>query len=489
MTPIELNIVLFAATVIIFAAMGFSASLRQHSARDYFHDKSLSKNAVSLIATNITLGTGLVYLVTGAQHNGLLMLLIPVMTWLGYYLLATYLEKVASLTARTGKNFLASIDGKIAEATGKPSPFAASVSGSLVVVFVLVLAFEIFASAKVVAPFVFKTPDLSSEVALSMIVFCITILYTILGGIGAVFKVDMLQVPLVCVMIPVFLVTAIPNLENPGMVAQRLVSSLKIDGPILAGVTIACINAVITQFYSLLNWGGVSHVELADQQRLLKWVGAGTAVVLTAFVLVGLLHPVEAGGQVWQDVTDAYVALASMTTMQAYISCAILVLGMLSVLLTTTDAVVITAIMFWYDNVAKGDSTSQSSNPGELRRIRRIGALTFAFCFVILMTINYWQPDPFYLLMSMAGGATVFGPMIAVAGWLGSKGESLRVFTPTVVYGFVTLFVFAGAISAIMLAWQSSFVSYVSVTAFALSVVYALVLAFYAMRNPARRQL
>ncbi|HOZ46603.1 MAG TPA: hypothetical protein PLO37_06610 [Candidatus Hydrogenedentes bacterium] len=484
MTPIELNIILFAVTVIVFAAIGFSASRKQHSADDYFHDKSLAKNAVSLIATNITLGTGLVYLVTGAQHNGLLMLLIPVMTWLGYYLLAAYLEKATALSARTGKNFLASIDAQIVEATGKRSPFAATVSGSLVVVFVLVLAFEIFASAKVVAPFVFKTPGVSSEVTLSIIVFCITILYTILGGIGAVFKVDFLQVPLVCLMIPVLLVTAIPNLENPGIIAERFTSSLKMDGPILAGVAIACINAVTTQFYSLLNWGAVSHVELADQQRLLKWVGAGTAVVLTAFVLVGLLHPVEPGGQVWQDVTNAYVNLAATTTLHAYVFCAILVLGMLSVLLTTTDAVVITAIMFWYDNVAKGDSKNQISDPAELQRIRRIGTFTFAFCFAILMTINYLQPDPFYLLMSMAGGAAVFGPMIAVAGWLGSKGESLRVFTPPVVYGFVALFVFAGVASAMMLMWQSPFVGYVGVSAFALSLVYALVLAILAKKIP-----
>ena len=87
MTPIELNIILFILAVIAFAAFGFSVMRKHRSAKDYFHDESLFKNVVSLTATNITLGTGLVYLVTGAQYNGLLMLLIPLMTWFGYYII------------------------------------------------------------------------------------------------------------------------------------------------------------------------------------------------------------------------------------------------------------------------------------------------------------------------------------------------------------------------------------------------------------------
>src|SRR2546425_471735 len=47
---------------------------KERSTKDYFHSSELHKNVVSLTATNVSLGTGLVYLVVGAQHNGLLML-------------------------------------------------------------------------------------------------------------------------------------------------------------------------------------------------------------------------------------------------------------------------------------------------------------------------------------------------------------------------------------------------------------------------------
>src|SRR3989338_5831142 len=94
MTPIQLNLYLFAAAVAVFAWIGFSSARRQKSVSDYFHHASLSKNVVSLTATNLTLGTGLVYLVSGAQLNGLLMLLPVICVGVGYWLLALFLERV-----------------------------------------------------------------------------------------------------------------------------------------------------------------------------------------------------------------------------------------------------------------------------------------------------------------------------------------------------------------------------------------------------------
>ncbi|GAG81552.1 unnamed protein product, partial [marine sediment metagenome] len=201
-----------------------------------------------------------------------------------------------------------------------------------------------------------------------------------------------------------------------------------------------------------------------------------TALVLAVFVLIGLLHPVETDNQIWQDITKTYVALASQTTLQAYLFCGILLLGMSSILLTTTDAVVITSIMFWYDNVTRGDSKNMTHNPTELRRIRHIGAIAFVLCFAVLATINYWQPDPFYLLLSMAGGVTTFAPMIAVAGWLSSKEKSLQIFSNRVVYSFFGLFLLAGTVSIVMLIHKSPLVGYVGISAFAVSLIYASIL-------------
>ena len=476
MTPLDINLYLFVLVVVIFAVIGFSAARREHSVKSYFHHESLSKNVVSLSATNITLGTGLIYLVTGAQHNGLLMLLIPVMVFLGYYLQAIFLEKATAVTVRSGKNFLASLDEEITLLTGVKSSFSSVVSGSLVVVFVLVLAFEIFASSKVIAPFLFKTPNVNAEIILSTVIFIITVLYTIIGGINATFKVDFIQVPLICIFLPVFIITTVPHLDHPALIIEKMRSTIKLGGPVLAAVAIASIGAISTQFYSILNWGAVSNVEVSNQQRLLKWVGGLSAVILAVFVTVGLLHPIGPGGQVWLDITETYSRLASQQNFSSYLLCGILLLGMASILLTTTDAVVITSIMFYYDNLAKGDSKNLANNPSELKRIRRIGAITFILCFALLMIINYWQPDPFYLLISMAGGVVVFAPMIVTAGFLSSRKNGLRIFTPSVVYAYFGLFLLAGAVNVFLLVKKSSLVGYIGVAAFSLSLVYSLLI-------------
>lgn len=469
MTPFELNLVLFIAVVVAFAWIGFSSARREKTIESYFHSADLHKNVISLAASNISLGTGLVYLVSGAQQNGLLMLLPVIGVCAGYWLLAEFLERATSVSARSGRNFLASLDAEIETATGERSLFAKSVSLSLVLIFVLLLAFEIFASAKVVAPFLFESPTMASEVILATGIFLITVFYALLGGVKAIFGVDALQVPLICLFIPAFVVAAIPDWNHPSIIAERLAESLKVDRAVLVGVAIACVNSVATQFYSLLNWGAVSNVELAQQKRLLRWVGSITASVLVLFVLVGLLHPIGSTGSAWQDLVQQFSTLGATGGAKSYILFAVIMLGMASILLTTTDAVVVNCVLFSYDNLVGGNSKSSEDDPKALRKIRLIGAVMFGSCFAVLCAIHYLQPDPFYLLLSMAGGVVVFAPMIATAGYLAKCSSALYVFSRRNVSIFVALFVCSGVADVILLSRKSSFVPYIGLIAFVLA--------------------
>lgn len=473
MTPIALNIVLFVSVTGIFALIGFIAARREQSVGTYFHHESLHKNVVSLIATNITLGTGLVYLVTGAQQNGLLMLIVPIMVWVGYRLQAHVLEKMTAVRVRSGRNILAALNEQIARDTGAPTPFAKAISISLVSVFILVLAFEIFASSKVIAPFLFASPTISAEVSLSMIIFAITIAYAILGGVRAIFGVDVIQVPLVLIFLPTLFITSISNWDGPSAVVQQLVGTWKFNAGVVTAMSVACFSALATQFYSILNWGAVSNVDVANQESLLHRVGLGTAIILSVFVLVGLLHPAPPGSQVWQHIASSYQLFTTGSSLVAYCVSAILMLGMAAILLTTTDAVVVNAILFWYDNVAGGNSRASHADSVELKRIRRIGFFAFVCCFTVLAALNYWQPDPFYFLLSMAGGVSVFAPMIAVALFLSSRG-SLAVLRPGVIYLYVGVFLVSGVIDVILLYHKSSLVSYVGISSLALSAIISL---------------
>ena len=476
MTPLRLNLFLFILTAAAFAWIGFAHARREKSVRDYFHHADLFKNAVSLTASNISLGTGLVYLVSGAQQNGLLMLLPVLAVGVGYWLLAAFIEHASSVAARTGKNYLGGVDEEISKATGERSLFAKAVSLSLIVVFVLLLEFEIFASAKVISPLLFASPTVHVQVALSVGVFCITVLYAVLGGVSATFGVDVIQVPLICLFLPALVVTAIPDWSHPAELARRLQASVKLEHSVLIAVAIATINALSTQFYSLLNWGALSNVEIGKQKTLLRWVGVATTGVLAIFVLVGLLHSGGNASQTWQDIVGRFSLVGTSTSPRAFLLSALVMLGMASVLLTTTDAVVVNCILFWHDNLSGADSKADESDPGALHRIRRAGAITFGACFAILCAINFLQPDPFYLLLSMAGGVVVFAPMIVTVGLLSKRPGGLRMFSRRVVGVFVGLFVAAGVADVVLLSRGSRLVPYIGLAAFLAASLLCLVL-------------
>lgn len=478
MTPLVLNQVLFGLAVVAFAYVGFSSARRHRSAADYFHNGDLWKNVVSLTATTITLGTGLVYLISGAQQNGLISLFIALSVYAGFALQAWVLGRLGNSPVREERNMLAGISDVIAKQRGVPSLFAKVSSVSLIFVFVLVLSFEIFASSKVVAPLLFETANVRAEAWLSVIIFAITVCYTIIGGVSAVFSVDKLQVPLVAIFIVTITVVGLPEIGDPGAMAIRLSASLNLSSSAVVATVIACIGAVATQLYSILNWGAVSHVAIASQQKLLRRVGLVSSLVFALFILIGLLHPKLPEKSAWDSLMTSLTSFTQAPSALNYIVSGSLVLGMASILLTTTDAIVISAIMFWYDNVSGGNSKSGLSDPAAIRRIRLIGVVAFTLCFVSLMAINYLQPDPFYLLLSMAGGVTVFAPMIAVAVYLLKEPARLRVFSNEFVWLYFSIFAAAGVIDVVLLWNKSSLISYVAGVAFLLSCAVSAALLF-----------
>ena len=298
----------------------------------------------------------------------------------------------------------------------------------------------------------------------------------LLGGVRAVFGVDILQVPLVCLSLPLLVIVAIPDFDQPEAIFSRLTMSVKLTPDILIAIGIACVNALATQFYSLLNWGAISNIELSSQKKLLRRVGAVTSVILIVFVLLGLLHPISSPGSAWDNLMQQFTQLSLSTDLRSFIFSGFLTLGMASILLTTTDAVVVNCMLFAYDNLFNGNSKAIEKDRASLRKIRSIGAIIFSICFIVLCTINYLQPDPFYLLLSMAGGVSAFAPMIVIAGTLTKSKKALHVFNNNVVLLYFGIFIVSGIIDVILLAYKSSFVPYVGLSAFFLSGILSIIL-------------
>lgn len=472
MNPFEVHLLLFAITAIAFAVVGLRAARRQASAKDYFRNPSPWKNAVSLTASNMTLGTGLVYLISGAQQLGTLMLLAPWALLAGYVVLGLLVEKAANAGLGKGKNLLADVNERIAEATGKPCSFAKMLSAILSVLLMSLLAFEIFASAKVMTPLLLGSGEVRAEIILSTILFAITMLYTILGGMSAVLAVDFLQVPLILLFLPAFVWIGLFSTDGGTTVVGKLAEQTDFSGLVLLAMGGAVINAFAGQFFSLLNIGAVSQVEARERRTLSNRVGFLTAIALSMFVIVGIcLEP--AGDKVgWDAVMSRFTDVAQSGGWGLVIS-SIVVLGMASIFLTTADAVVFSAIMFWHDNVAGRDSTSTKADRAGLWSIRRIGAVAFAGGFGLLGALNYYQPDPFYFLLSLAGGISVLSPAIVLALVLACDFRTARGFTPRVMRVFLYFLAFSCLGNAVLVIVRSPWVAIFTNVMFALSAGFA----------------
>lgn len=473
MTAFTFNFYIFLIAIVVFSLFAVWASQKINSPKSFFHSRDIRANTICLTAANITLGTGLAYLLQGGQQNGLLMLLIPVMVWLGYYLLASWIKLTVRKEMLGGKNFIASINDQIIAETNAPSHFSFLVSISLIIVFILLLSFEIFASSKIIAALLFIKGGNIQSIFISIIIIFIALLYTLFGGIVAVFRTDKLQLASIIIFLPVLFYTAVLLPWREGQSVSTIDSILKTDITTIIGIATASIAAVTTQFYSLLNWGAISHVDENDQVPMLKRVGIFTGVILAFIVIIGIFHPVNEGGDYIADLMASYSRLGSQSGFIPYILLGITVFGMTSIIFSTVDSLVITIIMFYYDNIAGRDSKSEENNPHELRAVRRIVSICFIFIFTFLGYFNFAQPNIFYLLLTITGGVVVFGPMFATVGYLSSKGNSLKYFSATVVYTYFGMFVIGFIISIITLNIKPAFVSWIGFFAFVIAALYS----------------
>ena len=466
MTTFELNTVVFAVALIIFFTIAVRASRHVISPKSFFHNESITPNIISLTVANITLGTGVAYILVGAQNNGLLMLLVAVMPLIGYYLLASFLKKL-NPAVLAKKNFFTGIDNLIYEQTHSSSHFGSSVIVSLIFIYVLALSFEIFASSKIIAPLLFVDAGLSQQILLSIIVFIIALLYTILGGINAVFRTDKVQLGAILVFVPMLFYVAVIYPLREGSSLPTIDTILKLDKTVIFAIATASIMAIATQFFSLMNWGYISTVRSGNRERLLKKVALFSFLVILVITITGVLHPSTAGSDALTDLMSSYSRIGGVQCgLWAYILLGFSVLGMCSIIFSTVDSLMIKIIMFFYDNVAKRDSKKEDIDPIEVKRIRTIVFICFLIVFLVLAYMNYTQPNIFYLLLTLAGGAVVFAPMVVTAGYLSTNGNAIKAFNNKVVLGYIALFIVTFMVSVLALNLKPHIVGYIGFFAF-----------------------
>lgn len=469
------HLLVFIIIVAAFFWVGLRGSRRISSPNSFFHYPKLSSNILSLVAANVTIGSGLVYLITGGSQNGLLMFAIPLATGLGYFLLSFFVSKVIPKDLPSEMNFLKGVDAKIERVSGNKSMFSSLVSLCLIVVFVLFLGFEIFAASGMIAPLIIDTPSSFAKMLVSVAIFVIALIYTMLGGVQGVFRTDKLQL----IAILTFLVMIIFALAGNQNGTQHNPDNFnKISMTIIVSVISAFLAAIATQFYSIINWTSVSHLQAVNRSRMLKFTGVLTTIVLALIVTIGVLVSEQTSGEPIAHIMNRFTEMIQGGSFLIQIITVVIIAGLASIVFSTVDSIIIAATMFFYDNVLNRNSYSSSDSTIEVRRIRRIALLCFVASFAALMYFNFQQPNIFYLLLTIASGVIVFAPMLATAGYLSRKDVLIKRLTRTVVMTYVSIFVIAFMAGIIALEWVPSITPWISLSAFFLSLIWSGVLIF-----------
>jgi len=469
--------------VIVFAISAIKAGKNVHSPKAFFYKMELPANVISLTAANITLGTGVAYLIQGGQQNGLLMFLIPVMVCVGYFLLAGFVARYIGNDVEAGRNVLAVINERISQLTDRNSRFGLLVTLSLVVVYTVILPYEIFASSKIIAPFIFTEPSTSAQVALSFALFLAALLYVIVGGVAAVFATDKIQLVAITCFLAVlcYLVYGLPlESEETGI---SLSLKLSLNATVILNVVAASIAAISTQFYSLLNWGYVSHINSKERSPMLKAVGMFSALLFCVIVSLGVFYPSTEGNGTLTAIMGYYANILQEKGVVVPVISGIFVFGMISIVFSTSDSLMIKVIAFFYDNVLKKCSYSEQQNSEELKTIRLLTLGYFLIIFIILCYFNFAQPNLFYLLLAIVAGVNVFAPMIAAAAYLRCRGSALAVFSPPVIWAYFCGFGLVGVIAVTIFLRKPSLLGWVGALAFLVSVVFSGFLVVLAQRR------
>lgn len=395
----------------VFACAGtiliaVKASRRIGAGHGYFHSGSRQQHQISLAVYNVTLGAGLTFQMSVGQQFGWLGLLQVVCVLVGYLLLARFVLLFVPSQWVERKNVFAAADFEIAKATGARSWFGPTISAWLLVFFILVLAFEAYVAGNILAPLLIPGSPKLFAVCISFALLCVAMITAVVGGWQAVLNTDKVQIVAVLVVILVFLGTALRG--GDGAEVSRSHPSLDLHG--WTTLLLLSVFAVATQFYSPVNWGVVSHLRKEENSAFLVG-GALASLLLGLITLGGVFVAVAPGSTPLETLLDRLHASWASPDLWGNIAGFVVVIGGVSMVLSTSDSLILKLVMLAYDNILGRDSKVAGSDPAELKRIRACVLGAFLLAFLPLAALWITQPQIIFTLVAIVTGLNVLAPL------------------------------------------------------------------------------
>lgn len=381
---------------LVFLAISAIAATRIQSPKDFFQNKSSAKNAISLAIANITLAAGILYPWSLGAQYGITALVMPVSILFGYILLVRMTTLHGAIILRDYNVF------RYLNSSFNGPPWIGNLpTFSLCLIFIILLALEIFKTSEILVPVFFLEGGVIHKSLISSVIFATTLLYTVWGGIRVVFRTDIIQSIIVLALIIVIIIMA----PTSSQVIDR--------NPVQWGhqeyliLFVAILSAIATQFYNVLNIATVARVSPEDRKRTLLWAACLLAAVNAIFIYMGASTSVSPA----ELLSVSAISLIT-NTLFATAASAIVAVGLGSIIFATVDSLIIAIANLTYDNVLGLDSQSGEKNLAQVKKIRLYILLAFTFVFVFLLLFYYLTPEVVPALFAITSGGVVYAPFV-----------------------------------------------------------------------------
>lgn len=415
----------FVAILIILmasAARGFNLNI---SPKSFFHFPGERRNLISLGIADITLGTGLIYVLTASAQSGMFMLSIPLGLLVGYILYSRFISYLSIKGNGINKNLFITVrDGLTSKAKVGKMYFDLCITIPIVLIFLFVFSFELFASSALIAAILAPDSMAAAQISIVLILFVSSFAASFFGGMQANVKNDKILAATIIVLVVLIILAAV---QQAGVQSNINEASTKhwlhgvsgVEAAVVAAI-LAFFNGVTTQFYSILNaYTAANFVQVSSLRKVMVRVGYTVSLVLLVLVCVGALSNFgSTGSSLPESVANAFGATFGESMIGQVVKGAIII-GMVSVVFSTVDTLMMSLTYFVYRNILDREITEAESS----RSPRLVLSVLFAVGFIPLLGLFATQPNLFYLLLTVATGASVFAPLLVSLGYIAVTTE------------------------------------------------------------------
>jgi len=428
MNPQEVAALSLIASLVVYTAVAFLSADSARSAQQFYNNAgNVFRAIISLTCFNITLGTGVAYVISQTIATGYFSLLTPFSLMFGYVILGQYMKRLGYMASEPNPNIYRLLESPTKTGFAR-SWLRTCYSFVLAVTFVLIVAYELWIGSGLIASLIFSHPSIALKISMAVGIYLIVAIYTSIGGLRAAVDTDLVQGGAIIGFILAFGHILLLSPEHTSAVVANAPRGTLLE--VLLATILAAITAVTTQFYSIVNGTFGPHFTPPQQ----RWIFTATGIVSGFFYAVLVVLFLMSGRHIEFQTIVQQIVDGSIKVGWGWVL--LLSLGMIAIILSTLDNASVSISQVVYENVL-GKNSFDEQTVKSTRGVREAHFL--ASLAVVCITIEFvvLNLNAFYTLLTVLFALSVASPLIAAAIYLHGRGRSSVIDNP-----FVACFVF-----------------------------------------------